>query len=125
MSDKTVLVADDNRLIRMLVKTALNPLDVEVIEAEDGDRAVEAAVALKPDLILLDVIMPGRNGFEVLEALRADAACTGCRVVMLTTAGSAGDLEHGRLSGADDYIVKPFEAKELRNTVAGLLGIHP
>lgn len=125
MSGKTVLVADDNRLIRMLVKAALGPLDLEIVEAEDGEQAVEAALSLRPDLVLLDVIMPGKNGFEVLEALRADVGCVGCRVVMLTTAGSAGDLEHGRVSGADDYIVKPFEAKELRNTVAGLLGIHP
>lgn len=125
MTDRTILVADDNRLIRMLVKTALGPLDCRIIEAEDGNEALASIRSDAPDIVLLDVVMPKKDGFAVLEELHGTPERDALRVVMLTTAGSEADLTHGRAEGVDDYIVKPFEAAELRKTVAGLLGIRP
>lgn len=125
MPDKTVLVADDNRLIRMLVTTALRPLDINVVEVEDGEQALAAVRSDKPDLLLLDVVMPNMDGFSVLEQIHSMPEADRCPVVMLTTASQQADIDHAVVDGAAGYIVKPFETSDLRNTVAGLLGIHP
>jgi DNA-binding response OmpR family regulator len=114
---KKVLIADDNRQIRMLVSAALRSCDCEIIESEDGEQAVDIAVAEKPDLVLLDVMMPKLDGFEVLHFIRRRPELEGTKVVMLTTATATADRERGEEEGADDYMVKPFEASELRDLV--------
>jgi two-component system response regulator AdeR len=121
LHDKTILVAEDSDMIRRLVVAALAPLECTVIEARDGDEAVALATAHLPDLILLDVVMPGMDGFSVLETLRDGGHCPDCAVVMLTTAASQQDHERAEQAGADGYIVKPFEKDELRGTVKAML----
>ena len=122
MRDKTVLVADDNEFIRTLVKAALRPLGCEIVEARDGGEALELATSVDPDAILLDVVMPQMNGFEVLEKLRSERYGISCPIAMLTTAATQADLDHGADAGANAYIVKPFEKDELRETVRRMLG---
>ena len=125
MQDKTVLIAEDSDLIRKLVVAALRPIECTVVEACDGDEAITIANEVKPDLILLDVVMPNVDGFSVLDTLRNSGSCRDCNIVMLTTAGSEADIERGRQAGADGHIVKPFDKDELRDTVRTLLAAGP
>lgn len=120
-TERTILVVDDNRQIRMLVKAALHSLGHELIEAEDGATALELAVQRPPDLLLLDVTMPGLDGWEVLHFLRKRPETAEVRVMMLTTAAQKVDLEHGASLGCNDYMVKPFEPKDLRAHVERML----
>ena len=122
MQDKTVLVAEDSLLIRTLIVAALKPLECQVVEAEDGEEAIRLARELKPDLVLLDVVMPRVDGFSVLDILRSDEGCNECAIVMLTTAATDADKEHGAEAGADGYVVKPFDKDELRDEVRKHLG---
>lgn len=122
MTSKRLLIADDNLQIRMLVKAALRPLDVQIDEAVDGEEALERAVTEPPDLLLLDVTMPKLDGFEVLGFLRRRPETADIKVVMLTTAGQKADLRHAAELGCDEYVVKPFEPRALRETVQRVMG---
>lgn len=121
MVDTTILIADDNHLIRMLVRNSLAPLGCRIIEAEDGARALDLARAEKPDVILLDVMMPAIHGYDVLEAIKSDAEMAKSRVIMLTAAATDAETLRSEHGGADGYIIKPFDKNELRSTVSTLL----
>jgi DNA-binding response OmpR family regulator len=121
MAGEKVLIADDNRQIRMLVSAALRSGGYVIVEAVDGEAALEAAIAERPDLVLLDVTMPKLDGFEVLHLLRKRPETAGCRVILLTTAGTLADIKHGLDEGACDYLVKPFEPARLREAVGKAL----
>lgn len=121
MTTYKILVADDNQQIRMLVGAALRSLGHQLLEAVDGESAVETAVREKPDLVLLDVNMPKLSGFEVLGFLRRRPETADIKVIMLTTAAQKDDLKHGVDLGCNDYITKPFEPKLLRETVVAVL----
>jgi CheY-like chemotaxis protein len=121
MGGKRILIADDNKQIRMLVSATLRAGGYELLEAADGAEALDMAVAEQPDLVLLDVMMPDLDGFEVLHFLRKRQECAGCKVVMLTTAASATDLQRGAHEGADGYVVKPFMPADLKSVVANVL----
>ncbi len=118
---QTILVADDNRQIRMLVKAALRSGGYEIVEAEDGEQAVELVTQEPPDLVLLDVMMPKLDGFEVLHFLRKRPETSSVRVVMLTTAAQETDRERAEAEGVEGYVVKPFEPTELKRVVAEAL----
>ncbi|MRS12595.1 MAG: response regulator [Actinobacteria bacterium] len=119
--ERTILVADDNQQIRMLVKAALRSLGHELVEAEDGEQALEQAIASPPDLILLDVTMPHLDGWEVLHFLRKRPETADVRVMMLTTAAQKVDLERGASLGCNDYLIKPFSPSDLRTHVERML----
>jgi CheY-like chemotaxis protein len=121
MSAKRILIADDNQQIRMLVSATLRAGGYELMEASDGAQALDMAVAERPDLVLLDVMMPNLDGFEVLHFLRKRPECAGCKVVMLTTAASAADMQRGAREGADGYVVKPFMPSDLKAVVSNVL----
>lgn len=121
MATYKILVADDNQQIRMLVSAALRSLGHEIVQAVDGEDALEKAVAEQPDLVLLDVTMPKLDGFEVLGFLRKRPETAGARVIMLTTAAQQDDLKHGADLGCDEYLTKPFDPKTLRAMVEGIL----
>ncbi len=108
-----VLIAEDNDDSRYLLVDILDSLGYEVIEAEDGIRALEAAQTEYPDLILLDVNMPGMTGFDVCERIKADPDTASIPVLMLTALGGIEDRVRGLGLGADDYLVKPFSPREL------------
>ncbi len=119
---KRILVADDNMQIRMLVGAALRSLGHEIVQAVDGEEAVEMAIQAPPDLVLLDVEMPKLDGFEVLAFLRKRAETKDVKVVMLTTAAQVADKLRGAELGASEYITKPFDPKSLRSVVEAVLG---
>jgi CheY-like chemotaxis protein len=112
-----VLVADDDEDIRLLVCLALRRAGCTVVAAvETGAQALVAARAQRPDVVVLDVAMPGVTGLEVCEALRADPdpELAGCRVLLLSAGASSDDVARGLAAGADAYLPKPF-------TIAGLI----
>ena len=117
MAAKKILIVEDNEQIRMLVRAALRPCECEIVESCDGEDAIEVAVAERPDLVLLDVMMPKMDGFEVLHFLRSHPETRECRVLMLTAATATADRETAERGGADGYVVKPFEPAVLRETV--------
>ena len=122
MSEKRkILLADDDAGLRRLVGTTLGTEDFELFQACDGDEALDAARTHRPELILLDVNMPRKNGFEVCRLLKDDPETAGIRVVMLTARGNDADLALGREAGADEYFVKPFSPVQLLDKVYALL----
>jgi CheY-like chemotaxis protein len=117
MAGETILIADDNRQIRMLVTASLRMGGYVLIEAENGEIALEKAIANHPDLVLLDVTMPKLDGFEVLHFLHKRPETADVKVIMLTTASTKADIDTGFAEGAIDYLVKPFEPARLREAV--------
>ncbi len=108
-----VLVADDNSNSRQLVKDIVESIGCEALVAADGPSALEVAQAQMPDLIILDVNMPGMSGFEVCAALKSDALLSQIPVIMLTALADIENRVTGLGLGADDYLPKPFSPREL------------
>jgi DNA-binding response OmpR family regulator len=115
---RRVLVADDDRDVRTLVRTLLVRAGHEVIEAADGRECLRALYERRPDLVVLDVGMPGLNGWEALERIRDVADVP---VLLLTARGDELDRVRGLRAGADDYVPKPFGRQELLARVEALL----
>jgi CheY-like chemotaxis protein len=116
-----VLVCDDEPVLRLLVRAALGDSTYTVVEACDGDEALERTRSERPDLILLDVMMPGRSGREVLRELRGDPATAGTPVIMLTARAQAADRAELDLAGATRYLTKPFSPMGLAALVEEVL----
>jgi DNA-binding response OmpR family regulator len=117
----TILVADDDRDILDLVAFKLSAAGHELITATDGATALTEARRAVPDIVVLDVAMPGMSGLDVCRELRADSLTTAIPVILLTARGQEADVEAGFDVGADDYIVKPFSPRELQSRVTALL----
>jgi two-component system phosphate regulon response regulator PhoB len=116
-----VLVCDDEQVLRALVRATLDGSGHEVVEARDGDEALEQAREHSPDVIVLDMMMPGRSGIDVLAELRRDAMLCRTPVVMLSARTQLSDRETAVQSGADRYLPKPFSPLELAQIVEQLL----
>ena len=114
---KTVLVVDDEQDILDLVRFRLEHDGYRVITASDGEAGLALAQAERPDLCILDVMIPKLTGLEVLAHLRADPTTTGIRVILLTARGQDADIDRGFELGAHDYVTKPFSPRELRRRV--------
>ena len=113
-----VLIVDDQPDIRKLVRMTLSIGDFEVHEADTGISAKEMASALKPRIILMDVMMPGEiDGLDACSQIKGDADLVGTMVVMLTARGQLSDIEAGKAAGADAYLVKPFSPLQLLDTL--------
>jgi DNA-binding response OmpR family regulator len=110
---KTVVIADDEPSMRMLVHATIESDDYKVIEAGDGDQAWALIQQYKPSLVLLDVQMPGRSGLEILRSIRTHSALAGTRVILLTAVDREADIEAGLMAGADFYLTKPFSPLDL------------
>ncbi len=110
---KKILVADDDLEILSLVARHVKTLGAEVLEASDGEEALRVARREKPDLIVLDVMMPGMSGWEVCRAVREDDSLANTGVVMLTGIGERLNEMTSPLYGADDFLDKPFELADL------------
>ena len=115
-----VLVTDDDRMIRMLVRMLLEKEGMEVFEADNGAIALEVARRERPDLLLMDLMMPGMDGFQALERLRRDVSMASLPVMVLTSETGAGVEKRVLEMGADDYLVKPFEADVLISRVRAM-----
>ncbi len=120
MSHK-VLIADDEPNILISLEFLMKREGHTVLLARDGDEALALICAEKPALVLLDVMMPGKSGFEVCQAVRADESLAGVKVLMLTAKGRDTDVAQGLGVGADGYMTKPFSTKELAARVREML----
>ena len=120
MSGQLVLVADDDDDILLLVTTRLRRDGFEVIQARDGDEALDLAFARRPAIAVLDVGMPGLDGLEVVRQLRADDATKAMRVILLTAKAQESDVRRGFEAGADAYVKKPFSPADLSARVQQL-----
>jgi EAL domain-containing protein (putative c-di-GMP-specific phosphodiesterase class I)/CheY-like chemotaxis protein len=122
MGDRpTILIADDNSDVVQLLRVYLRSLDCEIIVASDGEEALALAQTRLPDLVMLDVIMPKRSGWEVCQALKAVNRTSSIMVVLVTGRGDVKDRLTGLQLGADDYLVKPFDRDEVIRRISALL----
>ena len=121
VTKRKVLLADDDPGLRRLIGTTLGSDDFDLLQARDGEEALEVAREHQPELVLLDVNMPRRNGFEVCRMLKEDPSTAHIKVVMLTARGNDSDKAQGRAAGADDYFIKPFSPVQLLDKVYSLL----
>lgn len=120
---KKILIADDEPNIVISLEFLLRREGFDVLVAVDGEEALNKARAERPDLVLLDVMMPKMNGFDVCQALRADPELAAMRILMLTAKGRETEVNKGLGLGADAYVTKPFSTKDLVVQVRALLGI--
>ena len=124
----TILVCDDEDVLRRLIRAGLErraraqERGYEISEARDGEEALELARQLRPDLVILDLMMPGRSGLDVLEELRSDPDLLATPVIVLTGRAQTEDREAVERAGADRYLTKPFLIPELTAAVDELLG---
>ena len=118
---KHVLIADDEPNIVISLEFLMKREGWRVSVARDGDAALAAIRSERPDLVLLDVMMPGKSGFEVCQAVRGDDSLAAVKILMLSAKGRDTDLAKGSALGADAYMTKPFSTRELADKVRELL----
>jgi DNA-binding response OmpR family regulator len=116
-----VLIADDEPNIVVSLEFLMKREGYEVSIARDGQQALDLVRSVRPDLVLLDVMMPSKTGFEVLQAVRADEAIAGTKILILTAKGRETDTAKGLALGADAYMTKPFSTRELAGRVREML----
>ncbi len=116
-----ILLVDDSETVLMLERMILKGGNYEVAMARDGREGVAKALALKPDLILMDVIMPEMDGIEAIRALRASSETRSIPILIVTTKGEEESMETGYLSGCSDYITKPIDSLELLTKIRNFL----
>ncbi len=122
MTRKKILLVDDAETILMMERMILNKAGYELITAKNGEDAVSKAAAERPDLILMDVVMPKMNGFEACKQIRANDATKTIPIIMVTTRGEAESVESGFESGCDEYVTKPINGLEIVSKVKSALG---
>ena len=118
---RRILIADDEANIVTALRFMLERNGFEVAVAENGAKALAAMASFAPDLVLLDVMMPVKNGFEVCQDIRGNPDWRDVKIVMLTAKGRDVDVAKGRALGADAYVTKPFSTRELAEQVKALL----
>jgi DNA-binding response OmpR family regulator len=121
MEKKKVLAVDDEPNILMSIEFILEMEGYEVHVARDGEEALEVAARVQPDLILLDVNMPRKDGYEVCRILREREPMSGTKVIMLTAKGQMLERKKGIEVGADEYVTKPFSTDELLDKIRALI----
>jgi DNA-binding response OmpR family regulator len=119
---KKILIADDERNIVMSLEFLMENAGYEVRVAGNGEETLKALAEFQPDLVLLDVMMPRRNGYEVLQAIRENVALQNIKIIMLSAKGRDVDVEKGLGLGADAYVTKPFATRDLVAKVKEMLG---
>ena len=118
---KKILIVDDEEKVRRLIEVTLSIGDFEILHASSGEEGLSKARKCIPDIILLDVMMPGLDGVEVCRLLKKDPATEHIYIIMLTAKGQKSDEEKGFALGADDYFVKPFSPMELMEKIDEVL----
>ena len=119
---KRELLVEDQADIRKLIHMTLEFESYEIHEASDGAFGLRLAIAVLPDLVLLDVMMPGEmDGLQVCQAIKSNPALASVKVVLLTARGQSSDREAGKRAGADEYLVKPFSPLQLMDTIERLM----
>ena len=125
MANQSILVVDDEPGIRLYLKRLLGNAGFDVRTAADGNEAVASIEAEPPDLVILDVMVGGRDGYEICEAVKQDPARAAIKVLMLSAKSRPIEIEKGMALGADAYLTKPFSMDELRDMVRDLLAAPP
>jgi DNA-binding response OmpR family regulator len=123
MERKKILLVDDSNTILMMEKFILKNDPYDVVTASNGEEAVQKAGEERPDLILLDVMMPKMGGFDVCRHIRSNPRTESIPIIMVTTRGEAENVETGWVSGCNDYVTKPINAIELLAKIRNLLGM--
>jgi DNA-binding response OmpR family regulator len=121
MANQTILVVEDSPTDMRLMTAPLREKGYRLVTAVDGEEALEKAAREQPDLIVLDVILPKKNGFQVCRQLKTSPDTKDIKIIMLTSKSQDSDRFWGLKQGADEYMTKPFEDEELLSTVAKLL----
>ena len=116
-----VLIAEDEENIVTSLEFLMRGCGFETTIARDGETALKSLEEATPDVVLLDIMLPGRSGFEICRHIRADPRLAGVRVLILTAKGGSGEIERGFAAGADDYMMKPFGTRELVARVRSLV----
>jgi len=119
-----ILIADDNEPNRELLEVYLADIDCEIATAIDGSDTLEKVTSFKPDIILLDIMMPKLSGFEVCQQLKADPVTRQIMVLMVTALGELGDIERAVEAGTDDFLSKPVNKIELVKRVENMLKLR-
>jgi CheY-like chemotaxis protein len=119
---KKIMLVDDSSTALMMEKSILSKRDFEVVTARDGEEAVAKSVAERPDLILMDVMMPRMNGFEACRRIRTDPQTKDIPIILVTTRGETDNMETGYAAGCSDYVTKPINGLELLTKLEDLLG---
>jgi CheY-like chemotaxis protein len=122
MTQQTVLVVDDEPFICRALSFVLRKGNYNVVEARNGEEALAAIREHRPALVFMDVMMPKVSGYEVCEAVKADAELAATKVILLTAKGQVSDREIGRQVGADDYMTKPFSPTKILECARQILG---
>ncbi|PPE69439.1 response regulator [Caldimonas thermodepolymerans] len=125
VSQKTILIVDDEPNIVISLEYLLEQAGYRVLVARDGQEALETITRERPDLVLLDVMLPRLSGFDVCQKVRENPALQMVRVLMLTAKGREVEISKGLALGADAYITKPFSTRELLAQIAEQLGTTP
>ncbi len=121
MTRKKILVVDDDEGLRRILGVTLGEEEFELRYAGDGEEAIVMAAEFRPDLVLLDVMMPNVDGFQVCQVIKSNPKTRAARVVMLTASATEKDRARGRAAGADEYFGKPFSPTKLLNRIYELL----
>lgn len=119
-----ILVAEDDSDLRLLVSLKLESSGHQVVSVEDGTTAAENCRSMRPDLVILDLMMPGMSGLEVCRFIKSDPELGSTPVILLTARAQAADVEAGKAAGVDEYLTKPFSPRELAARVDLLLGAY-
>ncbi|MDI6739227.1 MAG: response regulator [Candidatus Edwardsbacteria bacterium] len=119
---KKVLIVDDDSNILSLVSEVLTRNHYEPLKAQSGTSALEMVKTHRPDLVVLDIMMPGLNGFEVCKKIKTDPELAAIKIIMLTAKTKPVDIQTARAFGADSYFTKPFEIAELLGKIKELIG---
>lgn len=112
-----ILIIEDNEQNRILMRMILRPLQCEVIEAKDGEEGIRLAKEKKPDLILMDIQMPVMDGITATKILKADPETKDIKIIVVTSYAMKGDKDKALQAGADDYIAKPINVKEMTEII--------
>ncbi len=121
MANQTILVADDSPTELRLIVSALQNKGYQIVTASDGEDAIEKANSERPHLAILDIIMPKKNGYQVLRQIRTTPETKDMKVMLLSSKNQESDLFWGIKQGADEYMTKPFDETALIETVAKLM----
>jgi len=122
MSARRVLIAEDDESILASLEFVVRDAGHEARLARDGEQALRALGEFRPDLVLLDLMLPRASGLEVCGAVRANPALAATKVLMITARGASNDVSRGLGAGADAYMIKPFSTRELAQRLRELLG---
>jgi len=120
-----ILIVDDEPNIVLALELIMGKAGFEVQTVDDGEKAMHAIAEFRPDLVLLDIMMPKMGGYEVCQRIRSDASLKNIRIIMLTAKDRDVEKEKGMVLGVDSYMTKPFSTREVVAKVKELLTVHP